>query len=134
MPTGGHGHVICMGNLGEVVSEENTPDSCTETHKNSFFPYKQVGGTNGDHEWLRMTNAFILCDLVWKFQKRHAVNRIGIFKLILSDTKAYNKRSFMTMTITMTMTILYSTIDVQIEIIMYNSLKNLIINWSGDYY
>ncbi len=47
----------------------------------------------------------------------------------LSDA-AYNW--FMTMT--MTMTIFYSTIDIQIEIIMYNSLENQIINWSGDYY
>ncbi len=37
-------------------------------------------------------------------------------------------------TMTMTMTIFYSTIDIQIEIIMYNSLENQIINWSGDYY
>ncbi len=34
----------------------------------------------------------------------------------------------------MTMTIFYSTIDIQIEIIMYNSLENQIINLSGDYY
>ncbi len=34
----------------------------------------------GDHEWLRMTNAFILCDLVWKVKKGHAVNREGRFK------------------------------------------------------
>ncbi len=40
----------------------------------------------------------------------------------------------MTMTMTMTMTIFYSTIDIQIEIIMYNSLENQIINWYGDYY
>ncbi len=38
------------------------------------------------------------------------------------------------MTMTMTMTIFYSIIDIQIEIIMYNSLENPIINWSGDYY
>ncbi len=38
------------------------------------------------------------------------------------------------MTMTMTMTIFYSTIDIQIEIIMYNSLDNQIINWSGGYY
>ncbi len=31
-------------------------------------------------------------------------------------------------TMTMTMTIFYSTIDIQIEIIMYNSLENQIIN------
>ncbi len=30
--------------------------------------------------------------------------------------------------------IFYSTIDIQIEIIMYNSLENQVINWSGDYY
>ncbi len=36
---------------------------------------------NADHEWLRMTNAFILCDLVWKVQKSHAANREDSFKL-----------------------------------------------------
>ncbi len=35
---------------------------------------------------------------------------------------------------TMTMTIFYLTIDIQIEIIIYNSLENQIIDWSGDYY
>ncbi len=40
----------------------------------------------------------------------------------------------MTMTMTMPMTIFYSTIDIQIEIIMYNSLENQVINWSEDYY
>ncbi len=37
------------------------------------------------------------------------------------------------MTMTMTMTIFYSTIDIKIEVITYNSLENQIINWSGDY-
>ncbi len=53
-PTGGHGHVICMANLGEVFSHENTPEGCTETNKNSFFPYKQVSGEMviiNDLEW-----------------------------------------------------------------------------------
>ncbi len=40
-----------------------------------FFPCKQVNGRNGDHEWLRMINALILCNLVWKVQKSHAANR-----------------------------------------------------------
>ncbi len=44
-----------------------------------MFPYKQVSGRNGDHEWNRMTNAFILCDLLWKVQKCHTVNREGSF-------------------------------------------------------
>ncbi len=51
----------------------------TETHKVLFFSYKQVSGRNGDHEWLIMTNAFILCDLVWNVQKCHTANRIGRF-------------------------------------------------------
>ncbi len=48
--TGGHGHVICIGDLRGVFSQENTPEGHTETHKSSFFPYKQVSGRNGDHE------------------------------------------------------------------------------------
>ncbi len=47
---GGHGHLICMSNLGGVLSQENTPEGHTETHKSSFFPHKQVSGRNGDHE------------------------------------------------------------------------------------
>ncbi len=69
-----------MGNLGGVLSEENTPEGRTETHKRSFSAYKQVSGRNGDHECLRMTNAFILFDLVWKVHKKHAANREGSFK------------------------------------------------------
>ncbi len=80
-PTHGHGHVICMGNLGGAFSCENTPEACTETHKSSFSSIKQVSGRNGDHEWLRMTNAFILCDLLWNVHTSHAVNREGSFNL-----------------------------------------------------
>ncbi len=72
--------MICLGNLKGVFSQENTTDGHTETHKSSFCPYKQVSGRNGDHEWLRMTNAFILYDLVWKVQKGHEANREGSFK------------------------------------------------------
>ncbi len=72
---------VCVIWGGGVFSQENTPEGHTETHKCSFVPYKQVSGRNGDHECLRMTNAFILCDLVWKVQKRHAVNRERSFKL-----------------------------------------------------
>ncbi len=39
-----------MGNLGGVISRENTPEGCTETHKSSFFAYRQVSGRNSDHE------------------------------------------------------------------------------------
>ncbi len=40
---------------------------------------KQVSAWNGDHEWLRMTNALILCDLLWKVQNRYTANRKGNF-------------------------------------------------------
>ncbi len=73
--------MICMGNLGGVFSCKNTPECHTETHKCSLFPYKQVNG-NGDHEWLRMTNAFILCDLLWKVQKNHVSSREGSFNMV----------------------------------------------------
>ncbi len=46
-----------------------------------FFTYKQVSGRSSNHEWLRMTNPFILCDLLWKVQKCHAANRKGSFKV-----------------------------------------------------
>ncbi len=52
-----------------------------------FFPYKQVRKRNGDHEWLRMTNAFILCDFVWNVQKSHAANRKGSFKYSIHTTR-----------------------------------------------
>ncbi len=60
--------------LLEFFSCENTPEGCTETHKTSFIPYKQVSRRRY-HEWLRITNAFILCDLLWKVQKCYAANR-----------------------------------------------------------
>ncbi len=80
LPTGGHGHAICMGNLGGYFSSENTPEGCKETHKSSLFPYKQVSERNVEHEWLRMTNGFILYDLVRKVKKSDAANREGSFK------------------------------------------------------
>ncbi len=36
-----------------------------------------------------MTNAFILCDLVWKVQKSHAANREGSFKLVHNTRICY---------------------------------------------
>ncbi len=47
-----------------------------------IFPYKQISGRNGDYQWFRMTNAVILCDLVWKVQKIHAEKIEGRFKNI----------------------------------------------------
>ncbi len=68
---GGHGHV---------------------NHESSFFPYKQVSGRNGDHEWLRMTSAFILYDLLWKVQKNHAANREGSFKQAWWSERSWERK------------------------------------------
>ncbi len=44
--------------------------------------------------WFRMTNAFILCNLLWKVQKSIAANRKGSFKYGASYTKlVYTGRS-----------------------------------------
>ncbi len=51
-----------------------------------FSFYKWVSGRNSDHEWLRIANAFILCDLVWKVQKSHAANREGSFNISVQWT------------------------------------------------
>ncbi len=67
-----------MENLEGVFSQENTPEGCTDPQ--FLFPCKQVSGRNGGHEWLRMINAFILCDILWNVQKGHAVNGEGSFK------------------------------------------------------
>ncbi len=65
--------VICK----EFLSRKYSRRPHRDTQK---LIYKQICGRNGDHEWLKMTNAFILCDLVWKVQKSHRVNREGSFK------------------------------------------------------
>ncbi len=70
-----------MGNLRGFFSSANTPEVHTETHKSLFFTYKQVSGRIGDNEWLKKTNAFILCDLVWTVQKSHAINSEGSFNV-----------------------------------------------------
>ncbi len=57
----------------------------TGPHKSSFSLYKQVSVRNGNHEWLRTTNAFILCDLFWNVQKHHATNIEGSFNVLVDD-------------------------------------------------
>ncbi len=49
--------------------------------------------------WLRMTNVFILCNLLWKVQKRLAVNREGRLKNntekdILKDSNIFEIHSY----------------------------------------
>ncbi len=48
-----------MGDLVGVLSHEYTPEGCTQTHKSSFCPYKQVSGKNGDHELPMLSNYVI---------------------------------------------------------------------------
>ncbi len=66
--------------LWAFFSCENTPEEITGTHKNYLFFIK----TSKCEKWwpwsLRMTNAFILCNLLWKVQKGLAANREGSFK------------------------------------------------------
>ncbi len=70
-----------MGSLGGVFLKKIIPKVTQRPTKvNVFHIYKQVSGRNDHHGWLRMTNAFILCDLVGKVQKSHAANREGSFK------------------------------------------------------
>ncbi len=64
---------------GSYVSWTYYRRSHTDPQK-FFFPYKQVSGRICDHEWFRITNAFILCDLLRKIQKSHAANRERSFK------------------------------------------------------
>ncbi len=71
----------------EFYSDENTPEGHTETHKSWLFPFKQVSRRKCDHEWLRMTNAFILYDLLWKIQKSQAANRECSFIFNVKTTK-----------------------------------------------
>ncbi len=69
--------------VGGVCAHEKTLEGLTGTHTSSFFRHKQVSGRNGDNKWLRMTNVFILCDLLWKVQKNHAANIEGSFNIWL---------------------------------------------------
>ncbi len=55
-----------------------------------ILSHKQVSGRNSDQEWLRMINAFILCDLLWKVQESHAANRERSFNIVLLNTYMYN--------------------------------------------
>ncbi len=54
-----------------------------------FVLYKHVSGINGDHEWLRMTNAFILGDLLWKVQKSHPAKKEWSLKPYITQVYKY---------------------------------------------
>ncbi len=58
--------------VGSFFLEKILQKAIKRPTKVQLFPYKQVSGRNGADEWLRITNAFILCDLVWKVKKSHA--------------------------------------------------------------
>ncbi len=63
-----------------------------KTHKSSFFSYKQVSVRNDDHEWLRMANDFILCDLLWNVQKSRAANREDSFNISYASAKGFTPK------------------------------------------
>ncbi len=71
--------------LWRAFSHENTPEELTGTHTSSFFFIKTSNWEKWWSWWLRMTNAFILCNLLWKVKKRLAVNREGSFNCIASN-------------------------------------------------
>ncbi len=50
LPTGGHGHVMYMGDMGESFLTKILQKATQIPTKVQFFPYKQVSGRNGDHE------------------------------------------------------------------------------------
>ncbi len=58
-----------VGDLGGDLSQKNTPEGLTGTHKSSFSLYKQVNVRNCDQGWLKITNVFILYDYFEKFRK-----------------------------------------------------------------
>ncbi len=66
--------------LWEVFSRGNTPEELTGTHKSSLFFIKTSKWEKWWLWWFRMTNAFILCNLLWKVQKNLAGNRESSFK------------------------------------------------------
>ncbi len=68
----------------------------------------------------------------WLWVTAHLNNELRTQKCFIQPKRMHLKEHEYFMT--MTMTIFYSTIDIQIEIIMYNSLENQIKNWSGDHY
>ncbi len=72
------------GNLEEFFLTKILQKAEQRPTKVNFFPYKQVSRRYCDHQWLRMTNTFILYDLLWNVQKCHAANREGSFKYTLN--------------------------------------------------
>ncbi len=58
------------------------------------FPYKKASARNADHKWLIMTNAFILCDLLWKVKKSYAAKREGRF-IVHTYEECWNKSWFL---------------------------------------
>ncbi len=78
---------------GEFFSHENTPEGSTSPHKGPFSLYKQINVRNGDHEWLRTTNAFILCDLFWKVRKDHTTKRERGFKLQVAHFRVHSRNA-----------------------------------------
>ncbi len=82
--------IILYKNNVIKVSQENSPEAQTETHKNYLFSIKTSMWEKWWLSWLKMANGFILCDLLWKVQKSHAVNREGSFNIIFISWSMVN--------------------------------------------
>ncbi len=64
---------FALGNVGGVFSLENTPEGRTETHKSSFFTYKQVFGEMvimNDLEWPMLSYYVIYYETFKKVMQR----------------------------------------------------------------
>ncbi len=68
---------------GELFSRKYIRRACRDLQKFIFF----IKTSKWEKWWswcLRMTNAFILCNLLWKVQKSLAANREGSFNSLVS--------------------------------------------------
>ncbi len=78
--------IICwIGDLAGAFSRENTPNAAHRPTKTS----KQEKWWSWMN-YIRMANAFILCDLLWKSQRRHATNKGGSFKASFINAVVYS--------------------------------------------
>ncbi len=79
--------------LWGFFSHNNTPAELTGTHPQKFIFFIITSTWEKWWSWwLRMTNVFILCNLLWKVQKRLAANREGSLNLDIGHNISMNHR------------------------------------------
>ncbi len=70
--------ILDKENFVKVSHWENSPKECTEPHKSSFSSYQSVSRWS----WMTLNDqCFHIIWFIWTFQKNHAANRAGSFKL-----------------------------------------------------